>query len=206
MLVKSLLFIIILIYIYESYKKCLILYKKYQDTKTKNLFKVKENFNNLNNELKENYKNYSDSFLILPKYNNKKDKLNKKCNDIFLQESVNEDSDFSSKYQWNYDDSLKYYYNLKNSVNEGRRLEKIRINKLNELKKKLNDSSLSINDKNKIENEIKINQWKSYIFKKENDKNVERDRADIITDYDPNLIGCVRPYMNCTSNIQDLSY
>ena len=52
--------------------------------------------------------------------------------------------------------------------------------------------------KNDMEEIVNNKKWKQYVFQTVNpETNQLRDKLDIMTDYDPNIIGCPRPWMEC---------
>ena len=88
------------------------------------------------------------------------------------------------------------YFNRNYLVEEGLRRNKIDDLNLQKLKNDIN--KVDENIKKEIETEIANNQWKNYIFEDVNpNTNRLRPRQDLISDYEPNIIGCPRGWMEC---------
>ena len=136
----ALLFIIVVLYVYETYTDLSILQNKKQT-----------------NEKFVNYKNHNEL------YNKHRD-----------------------------------YFGRRYLVQEGVRRNKIKDNELQKLKTKLNSSNISERERKEIEAELMGNEWREYMLKRYNSVTGEkRTINDYITDYNPNIIGCPRSWMEC---------
>lgn len=89
------------------------------------------------------------------------------------------------------------YFNRNYLVEEGMRRNQLQDINLERLREQINYTDNDI-IKNDMENIISNNQWRNYIFKNINPQtNQIRSRQDITTDYNPNIIGCPRQWMEC---------
>ncbi len=89
------------------------------------------------------------------------------------------------------------YFNRRYLVQEGIRRDKIKIAELDRLTTRLTEPDISDLEKEKIEEEIRTNQWREYAFQRYNSDGEKRLVNDYITDYNPATIGCPRPWMEC---------
>lgn len=98
-------------------------------------------------------------------------------------------------------DEYRAYFNRQYLVQEGIRRNQIKEQEIQRLKNKLKDPNLTELEKEEIESELKGNEWREYAFKRYDSKGEERHPNDFITDYNVNIIGCPRPWMECHSYV-----
>lgn len=89
------------------------------------------------------------------------------------------------------------YFNRLHLVQEGARRNQIKEQELQRLKNKLRDPTLTEIEIEEIEAELKGNAWREYAFQRYDPRGEKRMVNDFITDYNPNIIGCPRPWMEC---------
>ena len=111
-----------------------------------------------------------------------------KKNNPFLVNVIDDDTDEHSAYKPMTPDSI-YYGNRFYSNKEGLRRNKIENNNILAIKKLLQNPELSEYQKDKIKNELKLYEWRDYIYKTKKSDGSPRLINDIKTDYNPNIIG-----------------
>ena len=172
MLVKALLFIILLLYIYDTYYDI----TKFIDLKNKD---HKLNINT-HKHTTEDFTNY--------KYN-----------------YYNYDHNVNGGYKEfrPLHNKLRSFYNRNNLMHEGLRQNNYRIKNIECLEKLLEKDNIDENLKENIREDLKTHKWRDHIFQDVNKSTKQmRDKSDIMTDYDPNIIGCPRRWMECYKWIQ----
>ena len=205
MIIKSLLFIIICIFCYETYK---------------NINQMTEEYFIPNDTLHKSYKNNSFenlTDLTNKKLSNKKNQTVRDCKDY--PNNINKimvykpdpnsvlDTPYYSQYKpLEYDKNRKYYWKNDKLIEEGIRRSKddeIEIAKVQALFDKETN-----NDKKKIlQDELDLFKWRKNIFKMKDQKTgINRDKIDIISDYYPAEIGLQRPWIERHSHLPNYSY
>ena len=116
-----------------------------------------------------------------------------KKNNPFLVDIKSDDSIEYSAYK-PFTPSTKYYGNRYNSFKEGHRRNIIEEHNIKLIKNLLNNPNLSDFQKDKIEKELKLYDWRNYIYKPTKNDGSPRLINDIKTDYDPNIIGFQRSW------------
>jgi len=221
MIVKSLLFVIICIFVYETFK---------------NLFKQREEyFDNFNVDvhIKEPYSKYETrSNFANPTPDTTKTVTTPATPELLdIDKSINANctafkqsrgklrimsySPEGEKYKLNtpyytefaplvYDKERKYYGNPHYIIEEGKRRyldDKNIIAKLRDSYEKETDPKRKLI----LADELNLFKWQSYIFKEKDDKGEQRDMPDITTDYYPEEIGLSRPWRERHSHLPDYS-
>lgn len=192
MIVKSLLFIIICIYIYETYINFIKQKEEYFSNNTKEIFNdIPKEYLDIKHTIKNNCKHWENNQkkLILQSYIPPPD------------ESL--DTPYSSRFKpLLYNKNQKYYWNPHYLIEEGQRRYLDDKKNLNTLKQKY-DEEQDPDKKEILKNELSLYNWQNYIFKEKNNKNEQRDMPDIITDYYPDIIGQPRPWIERHSHLTD---
>ena len=167
MLVKALLFIIILLYVYDTY---------YDLTKFIDIH-LKEHELNINTHM-----------------HNKEEFTNYKYNYGNYEHNTNVGyTDFRPLHN-----KIKGFYNRNNLIDEGIRQNNNRLKNIDCLKQLLENDNIDENLKNNIRDDLKTHKWRDHIFQDVNsDTKQLRNKSDIMTDYNPNIIGCPRRWMEC---------
>jgi hypothetical protein len=171
-IIKSLLFIIVLIFIYEAYK---------------NILKIKE----MGHMYVENFSCQSEKL---------------KKNNPFL---VNIEEDNSTEYSSfkPYRPDYPMYGNRLYSYQEGQyrnNMDKLNIERIKNIL--MRNKNLSEHQRDKLKEELKLEEWRSYLFKQKKNDNTPRLENDIRTDYDPDIGGCQRLWHECGSRNQIYKY
>lgn len=96
----------------------------------------------------------------------------------------------------------RQYFDRNYLVQEGIRRNQIQESELNRLRMILRNgirnNRLSLKQRLLLEQEINSNKWRNNIFQDiDRETNRFRSKGDIITDYNPNIIGCPRRWMEC---------
>ena len=197
MIINSLLFIIICIFVYESFQILNKMTEEYFITHVQN-----EKFINLSSDPNKNdiSKTIAINCKAFP------DSLTKKMvNKPVSNESL--DTPYYSQYKpLEYDKKREYYWRVDKLVEEGIRRSKddeIEIEKVQNLLDNETDP-----DKQEIyEEELKLFNWRKNILSlQDTDTGLDRIQEDIISDYYPSEIGMSRPWIERHSHIPNYSY
>ena len=200
MIIKSLLFIIICIFCYETYINI--------NKMTEEYFISLDNKNNIEKfiELTGTPKLDDISKTIAINCN----EYNKTYNNIMIYKPEDNsvlDTPYYAQYKnLEYDPNRQYYWKRDKLVEEGIRRfndENIEIAKIQELFDKEQD-----NDKKKIlQDELYLFKWRNNILQlKDTETKLSRDKIDITTDYYPQEIGLQRPWIERHSHLPNYSY
>ena len=207
MIIKSLLFIIICIFVYETYKTMLKMTEEYFTVGNTNFIN-----NETNNDTEYNKLDtpYYKSFKPLEKEKEKEKEKETDKKDEYSPNYWNRNSLDTIYYKsfkpFEYNKDRAYYWRRDKLVEEG-----IRRNQddLKEIKKvqTLFDNETNEEKKEQLKAELDLYKWKDNIFKTKDKKTgLSRDKRDIITDYYPEEIGQPRVWMERHSHIPDYSY
>lgn len=195
MIIKALLFIIVCIFVYESYMIMNKISEEYFTSLEHN-----EKFVSLGNDPEKN--DIAKTIAINCK-NYKTDKIMKykpEPNDTL-------DTPYYAQFKpLEYTPDRKYYWRADVLIPEGKRRSKddeVEIAKVQSLLDKETDP-----DKKKIlEEEMSLFKWrKNVLALKDKDTDIDRDMRDITTDYFPEEIGMSRPWIERHSHIPNYSY
>lgn len=192
MIVKSLLFIIVCIYVYETYTNFIKQKEEYFSNNTKEIFNdIPKEYLDIDHTIQNNCKHW----------NNNKNKLILQSYIPPSDESL--DTPYSSRFKpLLYNKNQKYYWNSHYLIEEGQRRYLDDKHNLDILKQKY-DAEQDPDKKEILENELSLYDWQNYIFKRKNNKNEQRDMPDIITDYYPDIIGQPRYWVERHSHLTD---
>jgi hypothetical protein len=189
MIIKCLLFIIICIFVYETFK---MLYKMKEE-----YFESFGNGEEINPDLLDVNKTiYANCKLI----EDKKDKL------ILMSYSPDDDAKsldgpYSSAFKpLTYNKTRKYFWNSENIIEEGLRRGDDNKKDIDELKVRY-DKEEDIDKKHMLGNELALYDWYDYRFKEKNLKGDQRIEQDFITDYYTEEIGLSRPWRERHSHL-----
>jgi len=200
-IIKSLLFIIICIFVYETYKIMLKMTEEYFTIGNTNFI---NNERNNDNEYNEADTYYYKSFKPLEKERQKYKKAEYIPN-YWNRDSL--DTLYSKSFKpLEYNKDRAYYWRRDKLVEEGIRRHN---DDLKEIKKiqVLFDNETNEEKKEKLKTELDLSKWKANIFKnKDKTTKLSRDKRDIITDYYPEEIGLQRPWIERHSHVPDYSY
>jgi hypothetical protein len=203
MIIKTLLFVVVLIFVYETFNK---------------LYKMREEYFRVLHSREENFVSLSVDF-------NDKDKDAKndisktiaincklyptKINKIMTSKKISVDELDTPEYArfkpLKYDASRLYYWRRDILIPEGIRRSIDDEKELLRLKK-LYDEELDSNKKKILQDELDLFKWRNNILElKDTKTKEERSMRDITTDYFPNEIGMSRPWREIHSHIPDYS-
>ena len=198
MIIKSLLFIVVCIFVYETFQTLSRMSEEYFMT---NSIK-QESFVSLGNDINAN--DISKTIAI-----NCKDYANK-VNSImtYIPES-NESLDtphYSQFKPLEYNPKRKYYWSRSLLVPEGIRRSKDDDAEIAKVQK-LFDNETDQDKKEILQNDLNLFKWKKNILARTNiDTGLDREMRDITSDYFPEEIGMNRPWIERHSHIPDYSY
>lgn len=188
MIVKSLLFIIICIYVYETISN--FIKQKEEYFSNKEILNTDE-YKGINYTIQQNCKHWSKN----------KDKLILQSYKAEPDESL--DTPYSSRFKpLLFNKTRKYYWNPHYLIEEGQRRYLDDKKDLSKLQKEYNEET-DINKKQILSNELSLYNWQNYIFKEKTDQGLQRDIPDITTDYYPEIIGQARPWIERHSHLPD---
>jgi hypothetical protein len=206
MIIKSLLFIIVCIFCYETYKNI--------NKMTEEYFTTLDNNNNKNN------KNNIEKFIELtgkPELDDISKTIAINCytydnkyNNIMIYKPENNnvlDTPYYAQYKkLEYDPNRQYFWKRDKLFEEGIRRsndDDIEIAKIQDLFDKEQD----IDKKKKLQDELYLFIWRNNILQlKDTKTNLSRDKIDITTDYYPKEIGLQRPWIERHSHLPNYSY
>lgn len=202
MIIKSLLFIIVCIFFYETYNNLTKMTEEYFTTLNKNVEKFIElsdnpDYNDISKTIARNCKNYPAEVNKIMRY---KDSSSENSNNIL-------DTPYYAHYKpIEYDKNRQYYWKRNKLVEEGIRRSKDDDIEIAKVQKLFNNES-DDNKKKILQDELNLFNWRSNILKKK-DKltGISREKRDIISDYYPEEIGLQRPWIERHSHIPDYSY
>jgi len=188
MIVKSLLFIIVCIYVYETISN--LIKQKEEYFSNKEVFNTNE-YKGINYTIQQNCKHWDKN-------------KNKLILQTYKPESNNSlDTPYSAQYKpLLFNKNRKYYYNPHYLIEEGQRRY---LDDKKDLDKLQKEYDIETNEERKqiLSNELSLYKWQNYIFKEKNSQGVQRDMPDIITDYYPDIIGQPRPWIERHSHLPD---
>lgn len=164
-IIKSLLFIIVLIFINEVHKNI----RKIKEIASKNI----ETFSCQSEKIRNN-----NTFLV----------------------DVKDDDTLEYTSFKPYRPDYPMYGNRFYSHQEGyyrNNMDKINIERIKNTL--IRNKNLSKTQKEKLEKELKLEEWRNYVFKRNKNDKTSRLENDIRTDYDPNIMGCQRMWYECGS-------
>jgi len=206
MIIKSLLFIILCIFCYETYKNSVKMTEEY--------------FTQVEIDKESKYTNTKDTFIAItgnPDYDSIASTIAINCNAYPRESSKimvykpepNDllDTPYYAQFKpLEYDANRKYYWKRNKLIEEGIRRAKdddIEIAKV----QKLFDNETDDDKKNKYQDELNLFTWRKNIFGL-TDKvtGISRSKQDIISDYYPEEIGLQRPWIERHSHLPDYSY
>jgi len=164
-IIKSLLFIIVLIFLKEVYKNIL----KIKEFGTKHI----ESFSCQTGHLKK-----KNNFLV----------------------DIKDDSSTEHSAYKPYRPEFQHYGNRIYSYQEGYHRNQQDTLNVERIKKTLSENKkLTKRQREQLQQELTLEEWKKYIFKKTKTDNTQRNENDIRTDYEPNNLGCQRMWLECGS-------
>ena len=198
MIIKSLLFIILCIFVYDTYKKFSKMSEEY--------------FINLDTNQQEKFVNLSDD----PNKNDISKTIAINCKALannyspIMAYKPEADEDIDNPYYARYkpieyDAKRKYYWRTNMLVPEGIRRS---IDDDTELAKlqSLFDNETDPDKKEELQDELNLFAWRANILSIKNpDTGLDRDMRDITTDYFPEEIGMNRPWIERHSHLPDYS-
>lgn len=174
MILYSLIFIIIILYVYETFKDIKLYQNKIKNHKYDN-DNLHENFDT--NDYPQPEKNITGLRDII---NNK--------NYPPLQQCSLDTTKFKSYAPLLYNQARKLYFNRKHLDDEAIRQNNITHKQLEKIQK-LYDTESNQNIKKIYEAELALHKWKKYSFNKIDNNNTSRIDNDVITDYDYKVFG-----------------
>ena len=192
MIIKSLLFIILLIFIYETIQKTYKIYEEYFSSPFVSLSTNDNNKNDIAKTIAINCKLY-------PQEKNKI--MTAKPTPI---DTLN--TPYYSLYKpLEYNPNRKYYWRRDILIPEGIRRSQDDDEEIKHVQD-LNDAETDLTKKEILQDELDLFKWRNYILQTTNPNNNEpRTMRDIITDYYPTEINMVRPWLEPHSHIPDYS-
>jgi hypothetical protein len=202
MIIKSLLFIIVCMFFYETYINITKMTEEYfTSIQTEQFIELSKDpkLNDISKTISLNCKAYPKDITKIMAYKP----------DI----GTSLDTPYYSRYkpiehENNYKTGTerKYYWRRNKLVEEGMRRsndDDLEIKKL----QSLFDNESDNKKKNIIQDELKLFKWRSNIFSiKDKNTGISREKKDILTDYYPTEIGLQRPWIERHSHIPDYSY
>jgi hypothetical protein len=198
MIIKSLLFIIVCIFVYETYNTLTKMTEEYFI----NLNPNNEKFVSLGEDLEKN--DIAKTIAINCK------EWPSKVSRIMTNKEPNVetlDTPYYARFKpLAFNPNRKYYWNPHKLVNEGKRRSKDDENEIEAIKVKF-DNENDPDKKQILQDELNLYKWRENILAlKDKETNLDRDMRDITTDYYPDEIGLVRPWIEIHSHIPDYSY
>jgi hypothetical protein len=219
MIIKSLLFIILFIYCYETYKNISKLSEEYFITLEKSNTTAHTNdYSNVSNDSDNKYT--TERFVELsgdPELDDISKTIAINCkaypdtiNNIMVykpEANSNLDTPYYAQYKpLEYTKDRQYYWKRNKLVEEGIRRSNDDKHELSYLQS-LFDNETDINKKKILQDELDLFKWHNNIFKLVDYKTgISREKRDIITDYYPEEIGLQRPWIERHSHLPDYSY
>ena len=218
MIIKSLLFVIVCIFVYETFKTLNKMTEEYYT----NLEYNSNSNSNSNININSNINNYQnkEKFVSLGKDSEQND-ISKtiainckayptKSKSIMVYKPESDDSldtPFYARFkELVYDPKRKYYWRSNILIQEGKRRS------LDDEAEIAKVQSLLDNEKDPVKKEIyqeelNLNKWrKSILANTDSVTELDRTMRDITTDYFPDVIGMSRPWIERHSHIPDYSY
>jgi hypothetical protein len=221
MIVKSLLFVIICIFVFETFKN---LYKQREeyfdnfnvDVHIKEPYSKYETRSNFANPTPDTTKTVTTP--ATPELLDIDNTINANCTAFklakgklrIMSRSPNADMENINTQYYSefapllYDKSRMYYGNPHYIIEEGKRRYLDDKKVLAKLKEKY-DKETDPTKKLILADELNLYKWQTYMFKEKNDKGEQRDMPDITTDYYPEEIGLSRPWRERHSHLPDYS-
>ena len=211
MIIKSLLFIIVCIFLYETYKNITKITEEYftsldnsnsnSNSKSKSN-NSKEIFVNLtgNPELDDISKTIAINCKSYPKEVNKIMVYKPELNTVL-------DTPYYAQYKpLEFNKDRKYYWRRDKLVEEGIRRSRDDDDEIAKVQALFDNET--DNDKKKIlQDELDLFKWRKNIFEMKDVKTgISRDKIDIMSDYYPDEIGLQRPWIERHSHLPNYSY
>ena len=190
MVIKSLLFIIVCIFFYETYKIMLKMKEEYFTIVNNNEINNDNNYNKLDTPYHKSFKLLENEEYV-PNYMNRED-----LDTLY----------YKSFKPFEYNKDRAYYWSRDKLIEEGIRRN---TDDLKEIEKVQNlfDNETNEKKKEQLKSELDLFKWKDNILKlKDKNTGLSRDKRDIITDYYPEEIGQPRVWMERHSHLPDYSY
>jgi hypothetical protein len=203
MIIKSLLFIIVLIFVYETFQKLCKMREEYFSLLDSRNEKFVDLTMNLNDKDKDVKNDISKTIAINCKlYVNEKNK-------IMARKEIPADEldklEYSRFKPLKYEPKRLYYWRRDILIPEG--IRRSMDDEKEQLKiKSLYDKETNSDKKKILKDELDLFNWRNNILElKDKKTKEERSMRDIITDYFPNEIGMSRPWREIHSHIPDYS-
>jgi hypothetical protein len=199
MIIKSLLFIIICIFVYETFNTLNKITEEYfssmESSKHEKFIEIGNDpeKNSIARTIGINCKTYPDRLNRIMAY--------KPDNNESL------DTPYYSQFKsLKYNPDRKYYWNVRKLIHEGIRRSKDDDKEI-EIVQKLYDGETDEDKKQLYKNELNIFRFKKNILAvQDKDSKLDRSMRNITTDYFPEEIGMSRPWRERHSHIKDYSY
>ena len=201
MIIKSLLFIIVCIFLYETYKNSLQMTEEYFTVGNNNFIN-----NETNNDTEYNKLDtpYYKSFKPLEK-DKETDNKDEYSPNYWNRNSL--DTIYYKSFKpFEYNKNRAYYWRRDKLVEEGIRRHQDDLQQIQNLQTSF-ENETDEKKKKELQDELDLYKWKDNIFKTKDKKTgLSRDKRDIITDYYPEEIGQPRVWMERHSHLPDYSY
>jgi len=201
MIIKCLLFIIVCIFCYETYKNCTTMTEEYFTQIDKDN-KTREDFIEITGN--PDYDSIASTIAI--NCNAYPSEVNKIMSYQAQPNSILDTPYYAQFKPIEYNKDRQYYWKRNKLVEEGIRRAKdddIEIAKV----QKLFDNEINNNKKKEYQDELNLFTWRKNIFElTDKSTGISREKKDIISDYYPDEIGLQRPWIERHSHIPDYSY
>ena len=202
MIIKSLLFIIVCIFFYETYINITKMTEEYFTSMQVEKFVKLSNdpkLNDISKTIALNCKAY-------PKDINKIMTHKPDSGTTLDTPYYSRFKPLEHEYQQKNNNDRKYYWRRNKLVEEGIRRSQDDDTEIAKLNSLFNDETDN-KKKNLLQDELKLFKWRSNIFAtKDKTTGISRGKRDILTDYYPAEIGLQRPWIERHSHIPDYSY
>ena len=201
MIIKSLLFIIVCIFVYETYVTLSRMTEEYFVGLGMEKLE-KEKFFDLPADVSTVTSNKG-----IPIQFTKWSYNPNQSGETITDQPASLDTPYYARYKpLEYNPNREYYWNPHKLIEEGRRRAKddeAEIKKVQGAYDKETDPT----KKQILQDELNLFKWrKNILATKDKDTKLERDMRDITTDYYPEEIGAIRPWLEVHSHIPDYSY
>jgi len=202
MIIKSLLFIIVCIFVYETFQNFAKMNEEYFANNTHNTHNINEKFIAISNDPEKNQ-----IAKIISKIC-KSYKTSVKQIMVYKPESGEElDTPYYAQFKpLEYDPKRKYYWKRDLLVPEGIRRSQDDDKEIARVQTLL-DNEKDPDKKKNLEDEMSLFKWRKNILSTTDETTgLPRNEINITTDYFPAEIGMVRPWIEIHSHIPDYSY
>ena len=202
MIIKSLLFIIVCIFFYETYINITKMTEEYFTTiQTEKFIELSDDpeLNDISKTIAINCRDYPDTINKIMVYKpSSNESLDTPYYSSFKPIEYKNDPR-TSTYR-------KYYWRRDKLVEEGIRRSQDDDIEIAEVQSQF-DNETDNKKKNVLQDELKLFRWRSNILAlKDKTTGISREKRDIITDYYPTEIGLQRPWIERHSHLPDYSY